>query len=56
MRFALPEGSGRVPAVLTLLARHGEALDGTRVESPTRESVFGVSWQSSNGLSIGAAS
>jgi ABC-2 type transport system ATP-binding protein len=40
LRFALPEGSGQVPAVLALLGRHGVALDGMRVESPNLESVF----------------
>ena len=40
LRFALPEGSGQVPMVLSLLGRHGVALDGMRVESPNLESVF----------------
>jgi len=40
LRFVLPEGSGQVPEVLTLLTRHGVALDGMRVESPNLESVF----------------
>jgi ABC-2 type transport system ATP-binding protein len=40
LRFVLPEGSGQVPMVLSLLGRHGIALDGMRVESPNLESVF----------------